>query len=58
MKATHEITCSHCCYYVNDLRTGEKSVGFFRSLSAAVRAFPNATINVPVAVKKTASLAD
>lgn len=52
MNATHEITTANFRFYVRDLRTGE-SVGFFKSLAEAVKAYPAALLNVPERIKKS-----
>jgi hypothetical protein len=51
MNATYEITTANFRFYVRDLHTGE-SVGFFKSLAAAVKAHPTASLNVPEQIKK------
>ena len=43
--AAHEITTSHFRFYVRDLRSGE-NVGFFKSLAAAVNAYPAAIVSI------------
>lgn len=55
--ATHQITTSHFRFYVQELKGGS-NVAFFKTLSEAVKAFPNATINVPEAMKKAAGIND
>lgn len=55
MDATHEITTANFRFYVRDLHTGE-SVGFFKSLAEAVKAYPAASLNVPERIKKACGL--
>lgn len=56
MAATHEITAAHFRFYVRDLHTSE-SVGFFKSLAEAVKAYPAASLNVPERIKTACGFA-